>query len=70
MGLSESAGATLINSFDLDENGEWSFQEFCDALKREDYTTYSEVSRDFQLLSRRGRVGQRMPALLAPTATQ
>jgi hypothetical protein len=47
MGLSSDVGAALLNQFDLDENGEWNYAEFCEVLKRQDYITYAEnVPRD------------------------
>ena len=42
MGLSAEVGAGLLNEFDMDENGEWNYHEFCDVLRKQDYITYSQ----------------------------
>jgi hypothetical protein len=54
IGLTAGIAASLLNQFDLDENGEWSFQEFCLVLKAEDFTSYNEcVPREQQPADKR-----------------
>ena len=38
--LEHSLGASLLTRLDQDEDGEWSFKEFLEELRRLDYATY------------------------------
>ena len=38
--LPADTAAALLNQIDLDEDGEWSYQEFLEVLRREDFCTY------------------------------
>ena len=67
MGLSADVSAALLNQFDLDENGEWNYAEFCDVLKRQDYTTYQRcMPRDQYDRNDPKRMPSPVPAIKQP----
>ena len=70
MHLSSDTAAALLNQFDLDENGEWNYAEFCEVLKKQDYVTYADcVPRDQFRRTDPKRMPSPVPAI-KPTARQ
>jgi hypothetical protein len=67
MGLSSDVGAALLNQFDLDENGEWNYAEFCEVLKKQDYVTYERcMPRDQYQRNDPKRMPSPVPAIKQP----
>jgi hypothetical protein len=67
MGLSSDVSASLLNQFDLDENGEWNYAEFCEVLKNQDYVTYQHcMPRDQYSRNDPKRMPSPVPAIKQP----